>query len=331
MLLWRRGPSMDEALWGALLASTSRMATPLILCALAGLLAERSGVIDLGLEGKMLFAAFAAGAAGAVYGSTAVALALAIGVATGLSWLHGLACVSYRGDQVVSGVATNIIAAGLTVVLGMAWFAQGGQTPAVSAAVRISPLMPDLADWVQGIAIIGPVLGPGLLGHDALVYLAFAMVPAVWWLLFRTRFGLRLRAVGENPQMVDAAGVSVAGLRYAALTMNGILCGLAGSYLVLAQSASFSQNMTAGRGFMALAALLFGRWHPVKALWACLLFGFLDSVAIRLQGVSIAGLGEVPVQLIQALPYVLTVVLLAGFIGSAVAPQALGRPYGKES
>ncbi|NDE72463.1 MAG: ABC transporter permease, partial [Betaproteobacteria bacterium] len=193
------------------------------------------------------------------------------------------------------------------------------------------PLMPDLADWVQGIAIIGPVLGPGLLGHDALVYLAFAMVPAVWWLLFRTRFGLRLRAVGENPQMVDAAGVSVTGLRYAALTMNGILCGLAGSYLVLAQSASFSQNMTAGRGFMALAAMIFGRWHPVKALWACLLFGFLDSVAIRLQGVSIAGLGEVPVQLIQALPYVLTVVLLAGFIGSAVAPQALGRPYGKES
>ncbi len=331
MLPRRRGPSMDEALWGALLASTLRMATPLILCALAGLLAERSGVIDLGLEGKMLFAAFAAGAAGAVYGSTAVAVALAIGVATGLSWLHGLACVSYRGDQVVSGVATNIIAAGLTVVLGMAWFAQGGQTPAVSAAVRISPLMPDLADWVQGIAIIGPVLGPGLLGHDALVYLAFAMVPAVWWLLFRTRFGLRLRAVGENPQMVDAAGVSVTGLRYAALTMNGILCGLAGSYLVLAQSASFSQNMTAGRGFMALAALIFGRWHPVKALWACLLFGFLDSVAIRLQGVSIAGLGEVPVQLIQALPYVLTVVLLAGFIGSAVAPQALGRPYGKES
>ena len=331
MLPRRRGPSMDEALWGALLASTLRMATPLILCALAGLLAERSGVIDLGLEGKMLFAAFAAGAAGAVYGSTAVAVALAIGVATGLSWLHGLACVSYRGDQVVSGVATNIIAAGLTVVLGMAWFAQGGQTPAVSAAVRISPLMPDLADWVQGIAIIGPVLGPGLLGHDALVYLAFAMVPAVWWLLFRTRFGLRLRAVGENPKMVDAAGVSVTGLRYAALTMNGILCGLAGSYLVLAQSASFSQNMTAGRGFMALAALIFGRWHPVKALWACLLFGFLDSVAIRLQGVSIAGLGEVPVQLIQALPYVLTVVLLAGFIGSAVAPQALGRPYGKES
>ena len=139
-----------------------------------------------------------------------------------------------------------------------------------------------------------------------------------------------LRAVGENPQMVDAAGVSVTGLRYAALTINGVLCGLAGSYLVLAQSANFSANMTAGRGFMALAALIFGRWHPVGAFWACLLFGFLDAAAIRLQGVQISGLGEVPVQLIQALPYLLTVILLAGFIGKAVAPQALGRPYSKE-
>jgi simple sugar transport system permease protein len=247
-----------------------------------------------------------------------------------MSWLHGLACVSHRGDQVVSGVATNIIAAGLTVVLGTAWFAQGGQTPPVTAEVRIGPLMPQLAEWVQGLGVIGAVVGPGLLGHNALVYLAFALVPAVWWLLFRTRFGLRLRAVGENPHMVDAAGVSVQRLRYAALTMNGVLCGLAGSYLVLAQNASFSQNMTAGRGFMALAALIFGRWHPVKALWACLLFGFMDAVAIRLQGVHLAGVGEVPVQLIQALPYVMTVVLLAGFIGSAVAPQALGKPYLKE-
>jgi simple sugar transport system permease protein len=130
--------------------------------------------------------------------------------------------------------------------------------------------------------------------------------------------------------MVDAAGVSVSKLRYLALTINGALCGLAGSYLVLAQSASFSPNMTAGRGFMALAALIFGRWHPVGALGACLLFGFMDAAAIRLQGVSVPGVGEVPVQAIQALPYVLTVVLLAGFIGKAVAPQALGRPYSKE-
>jgi simple sugar transport system permease protein len=321
---------MDEALWGAMVASTLRMATPLVFCALAGLLSERAGVVDIGLEGKMLFAAFAAGAAGAVYGSTALALAVAMALAVGLSWLHGLACVSYRGDQVVSGVAVNIIAAGMTVVLGVAWFAQGGQTPPVSADVRITPLWPALAERVQALPGIGAVLGPGLLGHNALVYLAYALVPVVWWLLFRTRFGLRLRAVGENPQMVDAAGVSVLRLRYTALTLNGLLCGLAGSYLVLAQNASFSQNMTAGRGFMALAALIFGRWHPIGALWACLLFGFMDAVAIRLQGVHLAGFGEVPVQLIQTLPYLLTVILLAGFIGRAVAPQALGKPYVKE-
>lgn len=321
---------MDEALLGTMLASTLRLATPLIFCALAGLFSERSGVVDIGLEGKMLFAAFAAGAAGATSGSTTLAMLAAIGIAVSLSWMHGLACVSHQGDQVVSGVAINIIASGLTVVLGIAWFAQGGQTPPVTAGVRIQPLFPQLTAGLVGIPWVGALLGEGLLGHNALVYLALALVPATWWLLFRTRFGLRLRAVGENPQMVDAAGVSVTRLRYAALTINGMLCGLAGSYLVLAQSASFSPNMTAGRGFMALAALIFGRWYPMGALWACLLFGFLDAAAIRLQGARLPWIGEVPVQAIQALPYVLTVVLLAGFIGKAVAPQALGRPYTKE-
>jgi general nucleoside transport system permease protein len=321
---------MDDTLVYAMLASTLRVSTPLILCALAGLLSERSGVVDIGLEGKMLAAAFAAGAMGATYESTMVALLVGVAVAVALSWMHGLACVSHAGDQVVSGVAINIIAAGLTVVLGIAWFAQGGQTPPVSTAVRIQPLFPVLQQSVQHWPVVGPLLGLVLLSHNALVYLALALVPATWWLLFRTRFGLRLRAVGENPQMVDAAGVSVARLRYTALTLNGVLCGLAGGYLVLAQSASFSANMTAGRGFMALAALIFGRWHPISAFWACLLFGFLDAAAIRLQGVALPGVGEVPVQFIQALPYLLTVVLLAGFIGKAVAPQALGRPYTKE-
>ncbi len=321
---------MDETLFGAMLASTLRVSTPLIFCALAGLLSERAGVVDIGLEGKMLFAAFAAGASGAAFGSTTLALVLAMAVAVALAWMHGLACVSHRGDQVVSGVAINIIAAGMTMVLGIAWFAQGGQTPPVSTAVRIQPLFPQVAEALKGIPFVGSLIGEGLLSHNALVYLALMLVPATWWLLFKTRFGLRLRAVGENPQMVDAAGVSVIRLRYTALTLNGMLCGLAGGYLVLAQAANFSSNMTAGRGFMALAALIFGRWHPVGALWACLLFGFLDAAAIRLQGVRLPGIGEVPVQAIQALPYVLTVVLLAGFIGKAVAPQALGRPYSKE-
>lgn len=321
---------MDELLLGSLLGSTLRVAAPLILCALAGLMSERSGVVDIGLEGKMLAAAFAAAAAGALSGQLVWAVLAALAVAVSLSWLHGVACVSHTGDQVVSGVAINIIAAGLTAVLGAAWFHQGGQTPPLGDAVRLGTLWPQAVAALQSIPWLGAVLGQGLLSHNALLYLALLMVPAVWFLLWRTRFGLRLRAVGENPAMVEAAGVSVQSMRYAALSLNGLLCGLAGCYLVLAQSASFVPNMTAGRGFMALAALIFGKWRPAGALWACLLFGFLDAVAIRLQGVSLPVVGEVPVQWIQALPYGLTVVLLAGFIGKAVAPKALGTPYVKE-
>ena len=164
---------------------------------------------------------------------------------------------------------------------------------------------------------------------EPLVFSDLALVAAVWWLLYRTRLGLRLRATGENPAMVDAAGVSVLGLRYLALAANGVLASLAGCYLVLALNPQFIPNMTAGRGYMALAAMIFGKWHPIGALAACLLFGFLDAVSIQLQGATLGGV-SVPVQAIQALPYGLTVVLLAGFIGSAHAPKALGLPYLKE-
>ena len=324
---------MDEVTLGTLLASTLRVATPLILCALAGTLSERAGVIDLGLEGKMLMAAFAAAATGVASGSLALALGAAIVVGVSLSMLHGYACVSHRGDQVVLGMAITMTAAGLTVVLGIAWFQQGGQTPPLPEAVRLGPLWPGLADAVKTVPFIGPVLGLGLLGHDAFVYLALALVAGTGWLLVRTRFGLRLRATGENPAMVDAAGIPVVRMRYAALGLNGVLAALAGSYLVLALTPSFIPHMTAGRGYMALAAMIFGKWHPVGACAACLLFGFLEAVAIRLQGVALPaalGGGTVPVQAIQALPYLLTVVLLAGFIGRAVAPKALGVPYVKE-
>ena len=324
---------MDEALIGGLLASTLRVSTPLILGALAAVLSERSGVIDLGLEGKMLLSAFAAAAVGAFTGSLPLALLAALLVGVALSMVHGYACVSHSGDQVVLGMALSMIAAGLSIVLGIAWFKQGGQTPPLPDAVRLTPLFTGLSASLQGVPVIGPVIGAGLLGHNGLVYAALALVPAVWWLLYRTRLGLRLRATGENPAMVDAAGLSVKALRYGALAGNGVLCALAGSYLVLAQNANFVPNMTAGRGYMALAAMIFGKWHPVGALWACLLFGFLDAVAIRLQGVTLPaalGGGAVPVQAIQALPYVMTVVLLAGFIGRSRAPAALGVPYLKE-
>jgi len=321
---------MDEVLIGTLVASTLRVSVPLILCALAGCICERSGVIDLGLEGKMLLTAFTTASVGAVTGSMALALAAALVVGLALSMLHGYACVSHGGDQVVLGVAITMMAAGLSVVLGIAWFHLGGQTPPLAETVRLHALFGGAAALVREVPWVGPTLALALLGHNAFVYGALAAVAAVWWLLYRTRFGLRLRAAGENPNMVDAAGVSVKGTRYAALALNGVLCSLAGSYLVLAMNPSFIPNMTAGRGYMALAAMIFGKWHPVGALWACLLFGFLDAVSIRLQGVPLPLVGEVPVQAIQALPYVLTVVLLAGFIGRAVAPKALGRPYVKE-
>jgi ABC-type uncharacterized transport system permease subunit len=180
------------------------------------------------------------------------------------------------------------------------------------------------------VPIIGQIYSQILSGQNILVYAAFLAVPLTWWLLYRTRFGLRLRAVGENPAAVDTAGISVEAMRYAAVTCCGILCGFAGAYLSIAQSAGFIEYMTAGKGFIALAALIFAKWRPIPAMWACLLFGVLDAISIRLQGVPIAGIGVVPVQLMQAVPYILTVVLLAGFIGHAVAPKAGGVPYVKE-
>lgn len=310
------------------LAATLRVATPLIFCAMAGLVSERAGVIDIGLEGKMLAAAFAAATVASVSGSALAGLLAAMAVSSLLGLLHGFACITHRGDQVVSGVAINIIAAGLTAVLGIHWFRRGGQTPDLPAEARFMPLAPPAQDTgaVLPLRFLLEVLG----GHNLLVYVAFLLVPAVWWLLGASRFGLRLRAVGENPEVVDTAGLSVSGLRYRAVMICGALCGLAGTYLAIAQNAAFTPNMTAGQGFIALAAMIFGKWRAFPALGACLLFGFLDAVAIRLQGVEIAGIGQVPVQFVQALPYVLTVVLLAGFIGRAVAPRAIGQPYLKE-
>ncbi|SHM71960.1 ABC transporter permease [Rhizobacter sp. OV335] len=320
----------DWLIVASVIGATLRIAVPLVLCALAGVFSERAGVIDIGLEGKMLAAAFAAACLGAIGWPAWPALAGAIAVSTLLALVHAWACVTHRGDQIVSSVALNVIAAGLTVVLGLVWFHQGGRTPNIGDASRFMALFPTAANAVQGWPVIGPLLAEGVLRHNLLVWVTVALVPASWWLLYRTRFGLRLRAVGENPAMVDAAGISVGALRYGAVLLAGVLCGAAGGYLALAQNASFTPGMTAGRGFMALAAMVFGKWHPLRAAVACLLFGFLDAVAIRLQGVELPGLGSVPVELIQALPYLLTVVLLAGFFGRAEAPRALGRAYVKE-
>jgi simple sugar transport system permease protein len=313
-----------------ILSATLRVATPLILCAMGGLFSERSGIIDIGLEGKMLAAAFIAAATAAVTGSAWAGLGAAILIAEALALLHGFACITHRGNQVVSGVAINILVSGLTVVLGMAWFQRGGQTPSLPPEARFMPIALPGASAVADVPLLGRLYGDLLGGHNLIVYLALLIVPITWWVLNRTRFGLRLRAVGEVPLAVDAAGISVAGLRYRAVLICGLFTGIAGAYLSIAQNAAFSRDMTAGQGYIALAAMIFGKWKPVPALGACLMFGLLDAIAIRLQGVRLPGIGEVPVQLIQVLPYVLTVILLAGFIGRAIAPKAIGVPYEKE-
>jgi simple sugar transport system permease protein len=323
---------MDEVFLLAVLTvdATLRVSTPLVLCAMAGLFSERSGIIDISLEGKMLGAAFAAAALAHVSGSAWVGLFGGIGVAIALALLHGFACITHKGNQVVSGVAINILMSGLTVVLGIAWFHQGGQTPPLVGDARFTPLVWPLTETLSAVPILGPIYAEIISGHNLLVYVAFLAVPLTWWVVYRTRFGLRLRAVGENPAAVDTAGISVIRLRYMAVVICGVLTGIAGAYLSTAQNAAFVREMTAGQGYIALAAMIFGKWRPLPALGACLMFGLLDAAAIRLQGVEITGIGEVPVQLIQALPYVMTVVLLAGFIGRAVAPKAIGQPYVKE-
>lgn len=320
---------MDFATLLQVLDSTVRLATPLLLACLAGLYSERAGIFDIGLEGKMLAAAFFSAAVAALTGDVWMGLAAGIAASMALSVVHGLASITFRGNQLISGVAINFLAAGLTVLIAQDWFNQGGRTPSLMGAGRFEPIILPGAEAAAAIPLIGPIYAELISGHSILVYVAFAMVPLTWWLLFRTRFGLRLRAVGEAPEAVDTAGVSVVGLRYVAVGICGILCGVAGAYLATALQAGFVKDMTAGRGFIALAALIFAKWRPWYALYACLLFGLLQAVALRYQNIDL-GAFVVPVQFMDALPYILTVVILAGFVGKAIPPRAGGEPYVKE-
>ena len=322
---------MDLASFLQILDSTIRLATPLLFACLAGLYSERAGVFDIGLEGKMLVAAFAAAAASYATGSVWVGVLAGIGAALMFAAIHGLASITFRGNQLISGVAVNFLASGLTVVLGTSWFKLGGQTPALVDGMRFSDItLPFAAPSGQGdLGLLSGIYSHVLSGHSILVYVALACVPLTWWVLYRTRFGLRLRAVGENPAAVDTAGVSVTGLRYAAVGITGVLCGLAGAYMSMGLSAGFLREMTSGRGYIALAALIFAKWRPWYALMACLLFGLLDAIAIRFQNIDI-GVLVIPVQFTQALPYILTVIILAGFVGKAIPPRAGGEAYVKE-
>ena len=285
----------------ALIASSIRLATPLILAAMGGLFSERAGIINIALEAMMLAGAFTAASVTSSTGSPWFGLASAAVAGILLALVHAVGCIRYRADQVVSGTALNILMIGLPGFLGGALFRSSGSTPQIPQD-QLLPLSP--------------------------IVIAFAAVPAGWYLLYRTRFGLRLRAVGENPEAADAAGVDVARIQYAGVLLSGALAAIGGAYLSIGQSSLFTRNMTSGRGFIALAALIFGKWRPVPTLLACLFFGFTDALTIQMQGVVKLPSGEdVPVQFIQMVPYVLTIVVLAGFVGQARPPRALGRPY----
>lgn len=299
----------------SLVASTIRLATPLVLAALGGLFSERSGVINIALEGKMLAGAFTAAAVtyaadtrlGLGTASPWVGLLAAMLAGLFIAFIYAVSCIKFKADQVVSGAAINILMLGIPGFLSGALFLSSGSTPQIPK----DHLLPQ-SPVVIAIAII-------------------ALVAVIWYVLYKTPFGLRLRSVGENPEAADAAGVSVTNIRYSGVLLAGVLAGLGGAYLSIGQSSLFTRNMTAGRGFIALAALIFGKWRPVQTLLACLLFGFTEAVSIQMRGSFKLPSGEdIPVQFVEMVPYVLTIVVLAGFIGSSRPPRALGIPYQKE-
>lgn len=321
---------MDYATSLQILDSMVRLGVPLLLACLAGLYSERAGIFDIGLEGKMLVGAFLAGAVAFASGSAWVGLMAAIGISMVFGLIHGLASITFRGNQLISGVAINFLASGLTVLAGQTWFGLGGRTPALENTARFNPITLPGAEALAGVPIIGPLYAELISGQTILAYAAFAAVPISWWVLYRSRFGLRLRAVGENPAAVDTAGISVVRLRFTAILITGLLCGIAGAYLATsAPSAGFGKEMTAGKGYIALAALIFAKWRPWPALGATMLFGLLEAISIRFPNIEI-GPFTLPVQVMQAAPYILTVIILAGFVGRAIPPRAGGEPYVKE-
>ena len=295
---------MAEIFTIALIWSTVRLSTPLILAALGGLFSERAGVINIALEGMMLAGAFTAASVTHAVGSPYVGLGAGMLAGALIAAIHAVACIQYKADQVVTGTAINILMIGMPAFLSGAFFLSSGSTPQIPKE--------QLIPWIP-------------------IVIAFALVPITWYVLYKTPFGLRLRSVGENPEAADAAGVKVARMRYAGVLLSGALAGIGGAYLSIGQSSLFTRNMTSGRGFIALAALIFGKWRPVQTLLACLLFGFTEAVSIQMQGVVKLPSGDdIPVQFVQMVPYVLTIVVLAGFIGSSRPPRALGIPYEKE-
>ncbi|MBK8466016.1 MAG: ABC transporter permease [Chloracidobacterium sp.] len=294
-----------------LLFSTIRSATPLIFAALGGMFSERAGVINIALEGLMLSGAFTAAVVTYELQNPYIGFVAGIVVGGIVALIFAIAVIRFEADQVVTGFAISMLMLGLPAVISSRLYDSAGSTQQIAKEF----LLLDISNRLSIASI-----------------LAFLIVPVCWYVLYKTPFGLRIRAAGENPEAADAAGVNVIRLRYVAVVISGMLAAAGGAYLSIGQSSLFTRGMTAGRGYIALAALILAKWKPIPVLFACLFFGFTEALSIQMQGVIKMPSGEdIPVQFIQMIPYVLTIIVLAGFIGSSRAPKALGIPYRKEN
>ena len=300
----------------AIFASTLRIATPILLASLGGVMSERSGVINIGLEGMMLMGAFGAAVGSYFYGPwTGLLIGIAIGGLMGL--LHAFMSVTVKANQIISATAINIFAVGFpNIMVPIIW-------PGYHAITPVVPVIKDIRlPLIADLPVIGTIIG----NQNPIVYIALILVPIINYFLFRTPLGLRIRSVGEHPKAADTLGINVAKMRYIAVISSGFLAGLGGAFLSIAYQSQFSRAMTQGRGFIGLAAMIFGRWKPVGAFVACLLFGFADALQASAQSAGV----PIPPELLLAAPYVLTLVALVGLIGKrAVGPAANGKPYEK--
>jgi general nucleoside transport system permease protein len=304
----------NVVVWSALLASMLRYATPLTFAAIGGMFSERSGVVNIALEGMMLAGAFFGILAAQKSGSWEIGLLAAAGAGAGLALIHAFFSINLRADQIVSGTAINFLALGVT---GYFFVDVYGELGTPSEIPRIPDVNLPLDRWNFLDGVFGQL--------NLMIWASFALLIVSYIVMFKTPIGLRIRAVGEHPRAADTVGINVYLVRYASVTVSGILAALGGAYLSIGFLGSFNENMTAGRGFIALAALIFGAWRPFGAFSACLLFGFSSALAQRLPEYSGSA-----ATLFQALPYVLTLIAVAGVIGRSIPPAAVGRPYRKQ-
>jgi general nucleoside transport system permease protein len=320
--IWIQGverETLESIFTAGLLAATLRFATPLAFAAMGGIFSERSGVVNIGLEGMMLTGAFFAVLGSIWSGSWVVGIAMAMLFGGLLALVHAYFCIHLRADQIVSGFAVNLLALGVTGFLYTEIYPEGIDRAEVSNVPQVS------LGFLSSIPLVGDFLEDVFGDLSLLVWLMFAVVVLTHIVLFKTPIGLRIRAVGEHPRAADTVGISVYGVRYAAVVTSGVLAALGGAFLSIGFVGSFAENMTSGRGYIALAAVIFGKWRPGWAFAATLLFGFGFALAIPLQ--REAGISE---NLISTVPYVLTLIAVAGLIGRSIPPAAVGRPYIKQ-